>query len=53
MCNKEGTLSYRGRKTTYYFLHNNYSKLAMRPNLPSNIKTFNLMLRQIGAAVYT
>jgi hypothetical protein len=51
MYNKEGTLSYKRRKTTYYFLHNNYSKLAMRLNLASNIKTFYLILRQISATV--
>ena len=43
--NKEGTLSYKERKTTYYFLHNNYSKPAMRLNLASNIKTFYFILR--------
>ena len=45
MYNKESTLSYKGRKTTYYFLHNNYSKPTMRLNLASNIKTFYFMLR--------
>jgi hypothetical protein len=53
MYNKEGTLSYKGKKTTYYFLYNNYSKLAMRLNFTSNIKTFYLMLRQISATIYT
>jgi hypothetical protein len=52
MYNKEGTPSCKGRKITYYFLHDNYSEPAMRPNLTSNIKTFYVMLRQIGAAVY-
>ena len=51
MCNKKGTLSYKGRKTIYYFLHNNYSKLVMRYNFLSNIKTFYVILRQIGAAI--
>ena len=43
--NKEGTLSCKERKTIYYFLYTNYSKPAMRLNLTSNIKTFNLILR--------
>jgi len=51
MYNKEGTLFYKGRKITYYFLHNNYSKPAMRLNLASDIKTFYLMLRQISATI--
>jgi len=51
MCNKEGTLSCKERKITYYFLYNDYSKPAMRLNLTSNIKTFYLMLRQISATI--
>ena len=43
--NKEGTLSCKRKKIIYYFLYNNYTKLTMRFNLSSNIKTFYLMLR--------
>jgi hypothetical protein len=52
MYNKEGTLFYKERKTTYYFLYNNYSKLTMRLNFTSNIKTFYFILRQISATIY-
>ena len=45
MCDKEGTPSCKGRKTTYYFPHDDYSEPAMRPNLPGDIETFHVMSR--------